>query len=174
MAASLEDSTGAVGSSDTIAFALAHGKNAGAPTTFGILPHVPIAYNPCWSAKNSPSFAASLLAQDFDGRTAKATPFLSVLWRCRLHTAFYTIGTPLTRIPGHRASDLIPVALRGVEGSGDGEPDAPPETDEASKSATSETDRHALQLASGLAADLQPFYLKIFGWILSHLFRLVP
>ncbi len=172
MAGSLKDSA-AVGSSDTIAFALAHGKKAGAPATFGILPHVPIAYNPCWSPKNSPSFAASLLAQDFDGRTAKPTPFLSLLWRCRLHTAFYTIGTPLTRIPGHRASDIIPVALRGVEGSEPGESGEPPGVDGTSSSSSCENDRHALKLASSLAADLQPFYLKIFGWILSHLFRLV-
>eukprot|EP00884_Botryococcus_braunii_P017351 jgi/Botrbrau1/429/Bobra.110_2s0079.1 len=151
--------------------ALQHGRKAGAPSSYGLMPHVPISYSSIWSPKVSANHAVSNLARNLEGVSASWSLPLALLWKIRYYAAFYSFGTPYSNIAGHRARDLIPEALRDVKSdlsSTTGESGA---TEENPQQSSSSPDQHTLKLVMSLAADLQPFYLRIFGLVLSPLFK---
>jgi hypothetical protein len=160
-------------SSEIDSCALQHGRKAGAPSSYGLMPHVPISYSPIWAPSISAVRAVSNLARNLEGVTASCSPSLALLWKIRYNAAFYSFGTPYSSIPGHRAKNLIPEALRDVNSeleSATGGCEAPTEDGKASSSGA---DQHSMKLVMSLAADLQPFYLRVFGLVLSPLFKYV-
>lgn len=161
-----------IGGSDIESCALQHGRQAGAPAVFGLMPHVPISYSPIWAPKVAAKTAVSNLARNLEGVSAACTPILALLWKIRYLAAFYSFGTPYSTIPGHRAHNLIPEALRDVDLDPSRRAGAlGPGTQQASAALA---DPHVLKLVSDLAADLQPIYLRFFGLVLSPLFKYAP
>lgn len=161
------------GGSDIESCAVQHGRLAGAPAAFGLLPHVPISYSPLWNSRVSASVAVSNLARNLEGVCAVCTPVLWFLWRTGSLAAFYSFGTPYSTIPGHRAHNLIPEALRDVE-LDPSRKSGSPESSDTEPASAAVADPHVIELVSDLAADLQPIYLRFFGLVLSPLFEYAP
>lgn len=157
---------------------------AGAPERYNLLCASPLHFCPAWQCGGTPFAASALLA---GGRAADSlAPRL--FWRLGWRDAFFAAGTAFES-PVHprqlRAVRLVPATLACVlppaskvrqaseDGSAVGCSRRGPAGSKPEGKQAGAAHARAQKLASVLAADMQPWAVRLLGWVLARLFRRV-
>lgn len=157
---------------------------AGAPERYNLLFASPLHFCPAWQRGGSPFAASALLA---GGRAANSlAPRL--FWRLGWRDAFFAAGTAFES-PVHprqlRAVRLVPATLACVlppasKARQDSEDESAVGSSQKGPAGSGPERRQAgaayaraKKLASALAADMQPWAVRLLGWVLTRLFRRV-
>lgn len=149
----------------------AYAQRTGAPAGFSLLAHSPVHACPAWRAGGSTFAASALLA---GGQSGRLLP--RMFWRLSMRDAFFAAGTIMAPADTRhlRAVRTVPATLAYVL-------QAPPPASQAGAELPNVCSlgrmgrvalhAHARRLARALAADMQPWAVRLLGYVLARLFR---